>query len=418
VLDEAALHGPAGEFVHLVGPQTEADAAALLIQFLVAAGNLAGKTHCRAPDGKPHYLNLFALIAVNSSKSRKGSSLADVLAFFELVNLEWTDKNTTSGLSSGEGLIWAVRDPISKREKNKDGIYKEVQSDPGVEDKRLLVTETEFASVLKRMTQYSNTLSTILRQAWDSGNLRTLTKNSPAKATGAHVSVCAHITIEELLRYFDATEAANGFGNRFLVVCARRSKLLPRGGRVDEGKLQELAQKVATALEATRKATELEFNEDAYKVWDRLYPVLSAERPGLLGSMLARSEAQVSRLAFVYAVLDGSAKVEPEHLAAAVALWEYCEESVEYIFGDRLGDPVADTILTAVRGKAAGLTRTQIRDLFARNQHAGRIDLALQNLMRANLVERQTRATPGRPAEVWTAKVTTKTTKDGPKADA
>src|SRR5205823_2555764 len=99
--------------------------------------------------------------------------------------------------SSGEGLIWAVRDRIMKREKVKEKgevSYVEVEADPGVSDKRLLVYEPEFANVLKQTERQGNTLSAILRQAWDGLDLRTLTKNSPARSTGAHVSLIGHIT--------------------------------------------------------------------------------------------------------------------------------------------------------------------------------------------------------------------------------
>ena len=62
-----------------------------------------------------------------------------------------------SGLSSGEGLIWAVRDPGE----NGDG-----QSDSGVADKRRIVLDGEFASTLKVLGRQGNTLSPVIRNAW------------------------------------------------------------------------------------------------------------------------------------------------------------------------------------------------------------------------------------------------------------
>ena len=41
-LEEEAFHGLSGEFVHAIEPHTEADPAALLLQFLVAYGNCVG----------------------------------------------------------------------------------------------------------------------------------------------------------------------------------------------------------------------------------------------------------------------------------------------------------------------------------------------------------------------------------------
>ena len=107
-----------------------------------------------------------------------------------------------SGLSSGEGLKWAVRDAVEAHEPLKDRGrivgFQPVIRDHGVADKRLLVIESEFAQALKVMEREGNTLSPTLRQAWDSGNLRTLTKNDPVVATDAHVSILGHITREEL----------------------------------------------------------------------------------------------------------------------------------------------------------------------------------------------------------------------------
>jgi hypothetical protein len=412
-LDDVALAGLAGDFVNLVAPETEADPAALLAQFLAAAGNVLGRIPCRAPDGMEHHTGVYLLLVGNSAKSRKGSSWYQVNRVNELIDRDWTADRVQSGASSGEGLIWAVRDPIVRREViRQDGRvvdYQNVEVDPGVSDKRLLLVESEFAAVLKVLKREGNILGTMLRQAWDTGNIRTLTKSSPAKATGAHVSLIGHITIEELLRHFDSTEAANGFGNRFLWLCVRRSKLLPRGGRIDDARLRWLADRVSSNLVSLRKASEFRFSEPAYVAWDRLYPELSAERPGLLGSLLARAEAQVTRLAFIYGALDGSPEVEVKHLTAATALWEYCERSAEYIFGGKLGDPIADAILGALRQRPGGMTRTEISALFKRNLPAEKIERALTSLFRAGLVEREPKGSYS--PERWAVTKTTKSTK-------
>jgi hypothetical protein len=80
------------------------------------------------------------------------------------------------------------------------------------------------------MSREGNILSTIIRQAWDDGALQTLTKNSPMKATDAHVSIMGHITKSELLRHLTETETANGFANRFIWFLVKRSKELPFEG--------------------------------------------------------------------------------------------------------------------------------------------------------------------------------------------
>ena len=42
-MDAAAFRGPAGDFVHWLEPNTEADPTAILMQVLVAFGSLVGR---------------------------------------------------------------------------------------------------------------------------------------------------------------------------------------------------------------------------------------------------------------------------------------------------------------------------------------------------------------------------------------
>lgn len=119
--------------------------------------------------------------------------------------------------------------------------------------------------------------------------------------------------------------------------------------------------------------------------------------------MLSRAEAQVTRLSVIYALLDTSPVIEPAHLQAALAVWEYCEASVRHIFGDRIGDPVADAILTALRSSSVGLTRTEISELFSRNRDKQAVDLALSCLAKQDLARKSKEETSGRPTERWVA---------------
>jgi hypothetical protein len=121
--------------------------------------------------------------------------------------------------------------------------------------------------------------------------------------------------------------------------------------------------------------------------------------------VLARGEAQVLRLALIYALLEQSRAIDLVHLEAARELWAYCEASAGYIFGDLLGDIVADEILRLLREVApAGLTQTELGNLaLGHHQAGGRIGAALGLLLQHNKVRRQQRSTGGRPANVWFA---------------
>jgi hypothetical protein len=143
---------------------------------------------------------------------------------------------------------------------------------------------------------------------------------------------------------------------------------------------------------------------EAAEGWEKIYRVLSGDRPGLLGALTARGEAQAVRLASLYALWEGNDRIEISHLTAAMAVWEFCLASVEYIFGDTLGDVVADTILAALKHAANGLTRTEISSLFSRNVPANQIARGLGELSRRGLAEPRMSPAPsgtGRPAEMW-----------------
>lgn len=277
--------------------------------------------------------------------------------------------------------------------------YQEVEIDPGVDDKRLLVIEPELASALKVMTRQGNTLSPLIRRAWDSGDLTSLTKNSPARATGAHISILGHITRTELIQTLTENEQANGFANRFLWVCVRRSKFLPDGTPMPLHELNHLAGRVYEAVQFASTVNEMKRDQQANEIWRVVYPSLSGGRHGLLGAVTGRAEAQVMRLACIYALLDLSREVRKEHLGAALAFWKRCEESARFIFGDSEGDHVADTILDAL--KRGPMTQTEISNLFSRHVSAKAIREALQRLSGLGRAKRIEEKTTGRPRVFW-----------------
>jgi hypothetical protein len=164
-------------------------------------------------------------------------------------------------------------------------------------------------------------------------------------AIGMSISIIGHITRDELARLLSSTEAANGFANRFLWIWAERSEELPFGGNLVADDLDGIREAVLMARESVEKAERLNFDAEAADLWRSMYGALSAGKPGLLGATLGRAEAQVVRLGTLYALLDCASRINSHHLRAAIAVWEYCEASARYIFGDRLGDETADAIL-------------------------------------------------------------------------
>ena len=142
-LNRAAFQGVCGAFVKLVNPHTEADSAALLVQFLVGIGNLVGGTPYFPVEADKHRLNLYAVMVGATSKGRKGTSWGHVKRVLGEVDPDWS-LQIKSGISSGEGIVNEVRDSTYKT--NPDGEKSLV--DEGVQDKRLMLLEPEFANVL------------------------------------------------------------------------------------------------------------------------------------------------------------------------------------------------------------------------------------------------------------------------------
>ena len=394
----AAYYGLAGEVVMAIEPHTESDSAAILFQFLVAAGNALGRRAYYFVEDTRHHANLFVVLVGKTAKARKGTSWGRVSRLFE--GTDWAIRCITRGLSTGEGLIHRVRDQVIERKRDKN-VAHDVVVDPGVDDKRLLAFGEEFARMLRVMQRQDNTLSQILREAWDGTRLEVATKRSPERATGAHVSVITHVTREDLYQEMDMTSTANGFGNRFLYCCTRRSKLLPLGGKPDQRILAELIRRLFAAIDRCPSG-EIPFELAAEELWRKYYEELTADRLGMYGAITARAEAQVVRLALIYALLDNVQFIGLAHLEAAMEVWRYADESARAVFGDRIGDRVADTILTALRRAGPdGMTRTEIYELLGRHCRAERIEVALQKLASRNLAHCAKMASKTRPVEIW-----------------
>jgi len=283
----AAYHGLAGRIVKTIAPHTEADPVAILSQLLVAVGAAVGRGAWFSVEATRHYPNEFLVLVGDSAKARKGSSWAHVRRLLVAVDAT-IEQRILTGLSSGEGLIWAVRDPAP--------------DDPGAGDRRLLIVEPEFASVLKTASRDISTLSPTLRSAWDARPLQILTRNAPARASAAHISLIGHITSLELQHHVNPVELANGLLNRFLLIACRRTRLLPDGGDPDPLQGTGHDRALALAIAAARDTAQVRFTDPARELWHHAYQRLAQPQPGIAGQLAARAEAHVIRLALIYGV--------------------------------------------------------------------------------------------------------------------
>lgn len=383
-LERPALYGLAGEVVATIAPYSEADEAGLLVTLLTCFGAAVGRGPHAVAQSDEHPARLNTVLVGETAKSRKGSSFAPMRRVFEVADPGFMKTRIMSGFGSGEAVVDQV----------KDG-----------EDERLLIVEGEFSRILRVSERKGSTLSAIVRDAWDGRPLQVRSRSGTSVAPAAHVCLLAHITADELRAQLTATDIANGYGNRHLFACVKKSKDLPSGGELDDRTVAELGAKVRDRLTEARKRSILRRSEEAEAYWSDLYFKMSDDDPGgLLAAIIARDAAQTLRLSVAYALTEGARRIEVPHVEAAWAVWRYCRASAAHIFGGRTGDDVADRLLDEVEATfPGGLDRVAQHALFGRNFGARRLEVARDRLFRLGLAEEVEERTNGRPRVVLKA---------------
>jgi hypothetical protein len=414
-LPELALYGVAGDLVKLATRKSEADPAAVLATFLARfAAETGNGPYLRVGDAK-QYARINVAVVGDTSKSRKGTSHGPVercfvgltsFSSFSSSNKYICAHVTPGPLSSGEGLIYAVRDPVEKSSYDRKACQESVTVvDTGISDKRLFVCDEELGGALSCTKREGNTLSTVIRCAWDHGNLDPLTKTNKISATGAHIALVGHITRAELRRKLEDSEAFNGFANRFLWVCARRNGLHAFPEPMPTEELKEIQRTLSTVLTYIHEnITEMTLTTEARHLWVNVYPEISADHDGLAGAVINRGEAQVLRLAMLYALMDKTPAIDVKHLEAALAMWDYCKRSAEHIFHGFEADPVSDKIMKKVTADSE-VDWTELYSLFSNNVSKQSLDTAVNDLIRKGKVFLRTLHTGdrGRPKRMLRA---------------
>lgn len=397
VMSKDALYGLVGEWAQLMEPHTEACLPALYVSALVGLGALIGRSPNVRLDGARHGVNLFALLVGPTAIGRKGTACARARELLRTLDPQFATQNISSGLNSGQGVIYHLRDPRPPQGKAR-------KADPGVSDKRLFVIEAEFSGALRQMGRDANTLSAILREGWDGYTLRTLTKGDPLVASDPHLAVIGQITPDELGRTLNATETANGFANRFLFVWCERARVLPFDSSPDALAEHALVRQLGSAVLRASSIERVGLTNSGADWWRDHYTNLSSGSPGQLGAATQRAAPQVRRLGMLLAVLDGKAHADGTHLQAALATWEYAYASAAYVIPAQALSSRATRLEKALLDAGpAGLSRTVIRRevLGSNNLPVSAIEETLRELHQSGIASRQTDPKPGRQAQRW-----------------
>ncbi|MCE9567001.1 MAG: bifunctional DNA primase/polymerase [Planctomycetes bacterium] len=406
--DEFLRHGLIRELAAALEPQLEGRIEPVVFCLLSSVGNAIGPAAGLMTQGDAQPGRIWA-VCVAPSGAGKSEPFGATNMLMKMACAEWSDRCVCHGLGSGPGLVERVRDERTEMQPRREkGVVVEYipVTIPGSEDKRCLVHEAEFGRVLTLIRGKDSTLGQTLCSAWDGRVIEVSNREANRlRATGHHISMWANITGEELaIRLDKSLEAVNGIGNRFLWIKQERVRHLPFGG--DWRCLTEFAPAFARAIATARTITGMTWNDEAKKIWAEAYPGLcrTQERHWALG----RARAQALRLIVVYALLDGSAIIEPIHVSCGLSAWAWAEASALSIFSvtananDRAEPdaslPLWQKALDRICG-LPGIGRTEL--LRSLKVKAEELTTALKVLVENRLAYSRVEVTGGRQAERW-----------------
>jgi hypothetical protein len=401
-----AFYGIAGKIVKIATDNSELRPEAVLAQFLTAFGNMLGRGLYKYQESR-HGTNINVGIIGTTADGAKGGSWRTVKNLIRSVGPNYSER-ISGGHQSGEAIIEDICDEVQG--KNSEG--ETITITPEQPDKRLLLVEEELSRIFRVQGRGGSIITHILRQCYDSPDvLAAKSRQSQLKSTGAHVSLIGHITPEELKSSMNNVEVYNGFANRIIWIASERTQDIPEPKWVRWDTEQAgIVCELRSVLTAFAKKTEWEFNfsDEGREEWIKAYYAFNAAsrgKSGLMGALLARAKPNVLRLSLIYAALDRCDKIEPEHIAAARAVWDYSVESARWGFGNNSGNRIADVILSALkRAKGKGLTKTYIaNDVLRKGTGGGEIDDALSALKQNGQADFRVEKGKGRPSVSWFA---------------
>lgn len=366
-IPKEAYIGPLGEFILELSDYVEPCKESLLIQSLVVLGNLFNKKFYMGISGNKLHTNMFAIILGKTSKARKGTSKRIVETILRDIWGDELKNRIKRGLSSGEGLIYSLRDPIYGVKENNKGEQKPVLLDQGVENKNAIFYEEEFSRVLKSSKRDTNNITEVIREAYDSGNLSVLTRNNPLTATNTNVSIIAQSTIEEFKNTLKGVDCDNGFYNRFVFCKASRAHVIPHTLSPIEiegySEFKTKMLKVKSFIELTSDL-EMTYSKDAMVLWEKYY-LETAYSDDKNGNLKGRSEDQLQKIAIIYAISECSKIIETRHLLASKTILDYCHQTIDHVFsGNKSEDHINNKVLRYLRLNSNVSRSKIIKDVF------------------------------------------------------
>ncbi|MCL7743721.1 DUF3987 domain-containing protein [Guyparkeria hydrothermalis] len=416
--DPAMFHGLVGDVARAATMGREPNRASVALAFLTWLSAAVGRHHFISVGDQTHPLLINGLHVGRSMVAAKGESWALVKRIRYAVG-EMMDGNPTQrtdeegavvtptlfagrihsgGLSTGEGLAAQVH----------DGFTLGKTEHAPINDKRLLIIEAEFAKLLEQGKRDGNTLSPTIRDLFDGGSIQPATKSASIWATEPHVAIHGAITPHELRARMDATAAFNGLMNRFLMIFAERTCLVPFPEPTPDEAVHRLAVQTRDVIKfalgdypRTKCATAIKLSKEAREMYREAYPDLR-RRDGstaIVTALLERRAPITLRQAGLLAMTDQTDVISAAHMRAALAWSRFHRESVGFIFGQDMNQRIEsekrrEQKQKILNGIAAGrwVTRTMIqREIFAKRIKAKDLTAVLEELLADGLLEQRER---------------------------
>ena len=257
-------------------------------------------------------------LATRFTERRKQGNSEDIDKYPEL-------KIHTGGLSSSEGMAASL-------------------DDSEVTDKRMLVCEPEFGNIMTQCQRQGNTLSAVMRNAYDGVDIKPLTKRNRVQVTEPYICLMANTTAQEFNRH-DISNMLhhNGMLNRFLILWQHPPAPVPFPPPVADSHIEALAEAFADRILFARNYSyqtdyrktqprPLSLDPDAKSCWAAHYNKL-INRPDCeqVTSLTRRHRLHALLLASYFALLDYRMSLSSDDIHTALDWCAYSHASVVYI---------------------------------------------------------------------------------------
>lgn len=414
--DPACLYGLIGDVARSGSDGTETNAHAIAANFMAYLSCAIGRGVYLPIGNTRHHARLFCLHVGRSGRGRKGDAVSLVLRIdqaLRAVDAAFAPQVHRGGLSTREGLAALIH----------DGYRQGRQDVSAIDDKRLWVVESEFANVLHQGRRDGNTLSAVLRDCWDGVDLKPATKSNRLYASDPHVCLSGAISPGELTGLMSARELTNGFANRFLMIWAERTRMLPFPKETPQATVEQLAARTQEVLafaradqHGQREHLRMDLSPQAQWHYGQLYrgELNDDFGDGVVGALLERRAPMLLRLAMLMALTDLQTRIDVQHIDAAMAWIRHATASVRFVFVSAAEEAklaqvveLSNRVLAFLRERGQA-TRSQISaECFRGKVSKTRIDASLAHLLAGTppkitvqWVERADGA-PGAPLRVY-----------------